>query len=243
MKRHPKNVIEVPVAAALKAGIVDRTHIEAKKMENGGKLNPTEFDAWFNCKFPDLGTLGWHPIESSLNERNAIGRQDLVQMGTGCDPGIPLSHYIKCILLTNGEIHAINEFDLDDIHVTDINSRNPGNLYAETGTAFHGGYNFAYHNILQIFNIHHQDSYVDGDEGNRLFGDAAGLQAKGKLFVNPHTCPNLWRGCEEQTFDTDGKMDDLPLSDYIFAWLHGIRSVSRPSGNLFSSVSRSVRGY
>ena len=242
-KRHPQNIIEVPVEAALRAKIVDRTHIESKKMENGGKLNPTEFDAWFKCKFPDLGTLGWHPKESTLDERYLIQHGDWSQIGTGCDPGIPLSHYVKCVALANGDIHAIKEFDLDDIHVTDIVGHAPGNLYAEMGIAFHGGYNFAYHNILQIFDIRHQDSFVDGDEGHRLFGDAAGLQALGKLYVNPHTCPNLMRGCEEQTFDINGKMDDLPLSDYIFAWLHGIRAVSRSHGNSLTPVSRSNRGY
>lgn len=244
IKRFPKNVLSFPVKLAIDAGILSQASVESKRMVNGGKLNDIEFDAWFNGVFPDLGTLGWHPIESSYNEdwvKNNL--RQFVMFGTGCDPGIPQSHFIKMALLTNNQVHAIREFDIDDLHVDSIASYTPGILCVEHGHAWGGGYNAPYHSILQEHGVFHFDSYCDEDDGKRLFSDAFALQSKNNLYVNPLKCPSLWRACEEQTFDTDGKMDRLPLTHYIFAMLHGIHACKQISTNAFTSVSRAARAY
>jgi hypothetical protein len=226
-RRYPQNVIEVPVELAFKAEILDRASIEAKKMENGGKLSPTEFDAWFNCKFPDLGTLAWHPIESSVTRADMlVDPARFVATGTGEDPGLPVNRFVIVSRLSNDEVHCIEEFELGDMDTGLIPTRSLGQIAVEYGKVFGGGYNAPYHSLLEMNGIKHLDSNVDGEARNDLFAGGFRLQSIGRLFVNPNRCPNLWRACEEQTFDESGEMDRLPLTHWIYAMLHAIRAAT-----------------
>jgi hypothetical protein len=231
LKRYPENVVEVPVQKAIDAGILNKANIEAKRMENGGKLSPVEFDAWFNCKFPDVGSLAWHPIESSLTRADlAKDVSRFVAMGTGGDPGAPVSRYEIAARLSNGEIHFIDEFELVDRDIPALPSRSLGPIAVEYGLVYHGGFNFPYHSMLEKDGVAHIDSYVDGQARKDLFSLGIGLQSKNRLFVNPLRCPNLWKACEEQTFDDTGEMDHLPLTHWIYAMLHGLFACStRPT--------------
>jgi len=86
------------------------------------------------------------------------------------------------------------------------------------------------------------DSFVDGNYdgeitwGEELFSRGFGLQSFNKLFVNPKTCPNTFRACEEQTFDDNNKMDRMPLTHWIYAMLHAARAVDSTGFRLSGSA-------
>jgi hypothetical protein len=208
---------------AISAGILGRDQVESKRLRNGGKLDDIQFDAWFNCKFPDVGTLGWHPLESDITRATARNPM-LVATGTGCDPGIPASHFVSACLLNDGHVHCFDEFELTDAALPSLAGRMENVLAVEHGKVFGGGYNAPFHSLLDVHGVRHFDSYVDGDERDDLFAKAFRLQSQDRLHVNPSTCPTLWRACEEQTFDIKGTMDRLPQTDYIFAMMHAIRA-------------------
>jgi hypothetical protein len=229
-RRHPQNLIEIPVHLAIAAGILSAQNIEAKKMCNGGKLSPVDFDAWYNCKFPDIGSLAWHPLESSLTiEQLTKDSHKLVCFGTGGDPGAPVSRYGIAALLNDGEVHFIREFELVDQDLPSLASKSLGRIAIEYGTAFHGGFNYPYHSMLDMVGVKHVDSLVDGDARKELFAGGFNLQSANKLFVNPLTCPSTWRACEEQTFDDKGEMDRLPLTHWVYVMLHAVFAV-QPTG-------------
>lgn len=224
--KYPQNVVEVPVEPAIQAGILSRANVEAKKLENGGKLDPISFDAWFNCRWPDVGDLAFHPGESTITERDllTIPPAQIVTLGTGCDPGAPLSRFATAVCFTSGEIHFIKEFEKGDMQMPDLNVMSLGILAVELGDMFSGGYNYPYHSMLDQNFVRHIDSNADGDDRLRLFNDAFSMQNKGEWLVNSKKCPNCRRACEEQTFDDDGRMDRLPFTHWILVMLHGIRA-------------------
>lgn len=224
--RYPQNTLSIPVQMALDAGILNKENIEAKRMENGGKLSPVDFDAWYNCKFPDVGSLAWHPLESSLTiEQLTKDRAKLVAFGTGGDPGAPVSRYAIAAFLNNYEVHIIKEFELVDADIGTLTTKALGKIAVEYGTAFHGGFNYPYHSMLDMANVKHVDSLVDGDARKALFSIGFALQNKNLLFVNPITCPLTWSACEQQTFDDKGEMDRLPLSHWVYVMLHACYAV------------------
>jgi hypothetical protein len=234
LARYPQNILEIPVELAFKAGILSRANIESKRMENGGKLDPVQFNAWFNCKFPDMGTMGWHPIESSHTRATLLKEvKHMAIMGTGGDPGIPVNRFVIVALLQNGEVHAIEELEISDMDLASLPRKTLGPILVEYGEVYGGGYNRPFHSMLDMLGVPHVDSNVDGDSRDALFSEGFKLQTKSLFYVNPLTCPNLWLGCEEQTFDDKGEMDKLPLTHWIFAWLHALRAV-QPDTNKVS---------
>lgn len=229
-RRYPKNILEIPVQLAIDAGILNAANIEAKKSENGGKLSPVEFDAWFNCKFPDEGDLAWCPLESDITRQWCLENiQRVVAFGTGIDPGIPACWCGIAALLDNGQVHFIEEFEVIWKDLPSITQKSLGDIAMEYGKAFHAGFNFPYHERFDELRIPHVDSHADGDARKSLFSNAFSLQANDKLYVNPKTCSTIWRACEEQTFNDKGEMDDLPLDHWIFVMLHGIHACQPPA--------------
>ncbi|MDY7080014.1 MAG: hypothetical protein SXV54_24305 [Chloroflexota bacterium] len=234
MKHSPDHVVSIPVQHALDAGFLSRAHVMAKKRENGGKLSQVMFDAWFNCVFPALGTMGWHPLPTDLTYDWCDSHtQDVVSYATGCDPGLPINRFVTAVRLRDGHCHCIREFELGDQELAAWGRLGRGALWVEHGRAFGGGYNAPFHSLLDLQGVSHVDSYVDGwwSQGevrmrDVLFGDAFSLQNSDKLHVNPETCPVLMTACEVQTFDERGEMDRLDDTHWIFAMMHALRGVS-----------------
>lgn len=234
LQRYPGNVVETPVQPAIDAGILSRESVESKKRENGGKLSPIMFDAWFNCKFPNLSTMGWHPQKSYLDlDDPGSWSHRIKSRATGCDPGIiegcTAGRFVNGVTIENDEgqheYHLIGEFELMDTETSTYRRYGTANLLVEDGHYWGGGYNTPYQSILKMSGIPYRSSGVDGDDREDLFERGFTAQALGRLFVHPGSCESVWSACEQQTFDDKNEMDRLPLTHWIFCMLHCMRGL------------------